>query len=148
MRNLMIARPTSTVVTRDAAVEPEPRHHRPTDTPSSPVPRPARGGTIDDIRRGDDNSGNDGGFETVDRFHELVRHLVADGDQRAARAGRRAPRLLSEMEDRLTPHMVDCTHCKGRGGSTTTTKSGGVTRSSWKRCGSCNGRGSSSCAST
>ncbi|XVV39766.1 hypothetical protein ACQPXT_40885 (plasmid) [Streptomyces sp. CA-100214] len=31
-------------------------------------------------------------------FHRLVRHLVADGDARAAQAGRRARRTLSEME--------------------------------------------------
>ncbi|MFC7936062.1 hypothetical protein HUT15_36960 (plasmid) [Streptomyces sp. NA03103] len=31
-------------------------------------------------------------------LHRLVRHLVADGDARAAKAGRRARRTLSEME--------------------------------------------------
>lgn len=88
---------------------------------------------------------NQRGFERdeTDRFHRLVRHLVADGDERAALAGRRAPRLLSEMEDRLAPHMVVCPSCNGDGGTTTTTTSGGVTRSSWKSCGSCNGRGTS-----
>jgi hypothetical protein len=31
-------------------------------------------------------------------LHRLVRRLVADGDARAAKAGRRARRTLSEME--------------------------------------------------
>jgi hypothetical protein len=31
-------------------------------------------------------------------LHRLVRHLVADGDARAAKAGRRARRTLAEME--------------------------------------------------
>ncbi|WP_158690419.1 hypothetical protein [Streptomyces sp. PsTaAH-124] len=31
-------------------------------------------------------------------LHQLVRHLVADGDVRAAKAGRRARRTLAEME--------------------------------------------------
>jgi hypothetical protein len=30
-------------------------------------------------------------------LHQLVRHLVADGDARAAKAGRRARRTRSEM---------------------------------------------------
>ncbi|MFB8442735.1 hypothetical protein ACFC7A_27160 [Streptomyces niveus] len=145
MRSLMIARPESAVTTSG---EPEPRHDRPADAPQTPArPRHARAGTIDDIRREDDNGGDDGrGYErdeTDNLFHQLVRHLVADGDQRAARAGRRAPRLLSEMKDRLAPRMVACPSCNGNGGTTTTTTSGGVTRSSWKSCSSCNGRGSS-----
>jgi hypothetical protein len=35
--------------------------------------------------------------ERTDALHQLVRHLVADGDVRAAKAGRRARRTLAEM---------------------------------------------------
>lgn len=35
--------------------------------------------------------------ENAVALHRLVRHLVADGDARAAKAGRRARRTLSEM---------------------------------------------------
>lgn len=43
-------------------------------------------GTIDGIRR-----------EETDQFHQLVDHLVADGDDRARAAGRRVRRTLAEM---------------------------------------------------
>ncbi|MEW1639282.1 hypothetical protein AB0469_35160 [Streptomyces sp. NPDC093801] len=58
------------------------------------VPRPDAG-IIDDIERED----NKRGFEPEDltAFHQLVRHLTADGDRRAARAGRTARRKLAEM---------------------------------------------------
>ncbi|MET8275730.1 hypothetical protein [Streptomyces sp. NPDC005096] len=45
-----------------------------------------RAGTIDSIRR-----------EGTDPFHQLVDHLIADGDDRARSAGRRARRTLAEM---------------------------------------------------
>ncbi|MFF1847097.1 hypothetical protein ACFVW9_36155 [Streptomyces sp. NPDC058217] len=45
-----------------------------------------RAGTIDGIRR-----------EETDPFHQLVDHLVADGDDRARAAGRQARRTLAEM---------------------------------------------------
>lgn len=58
------------------------------------VPRP-NAGIIDDIERED----NKKGFEPDDltALHQLVRHLTADGDRRAARAGRKARRKLAEM---------------------------------------------------
>ena len=58
------------------------------------VPRPSAG-IIDDIEDAD----NKKGFEPDDltAFHQLVRHLTADGDRRAARAGRRSRRTLAEM---------------------------------------------------
>ncbi|TVL88477.1 hypothetical protein [Streptomyces sp. SAJ15] len=58
------------------------------------LPRP-NAGIIDDIERED----NKKGFEPDDltALHQLVRHLTADGDRRAARAGRRARRTLAEM---------------------------------------------------
>lgn len=143
MRSLMIARPITAVTTPVAAGEPEPRHDRPADAPPAPArPRQTRAGWVEDEEERD----NERGFErdeTDNSFYQLVRHLVADGDQRAARAGRRAPRLLSEMEDRLTSRMAACGSCNGAGGTTTTTTSGGVTRSSWKSCGSCRGSGNS-----
>ncbi|MCX4581319.1 hypothetical protein OHB41_51165 [Streptomyces sp. NBC_01571] len=58
------------------------------------VPR-TNAGIIDDIEDAD----NEKGFEPDDLtvFHQLVRHLIADGDRRAARAGRKARRTLAEM---------------------------------------------------
>ncbi|MFJ1799027.1 hypothetical protein [Streptomyces sp. NPDC088180] len=69
-------------------------------TGATPLSSP-RAGVADDIRREDDRSGHDGrGYERdeTDRaFHDLVGQLVADGDDRAAVAGRRARRTLQEM---------------------------------------------------
>ncbi|MGY4966611.1 hypothetical protein [Streptomyces sp. 900105245] len=58
------------------------------------VPRPSAG-IIDDIERED----NKKGFEPDDlaAFHQLVRHLTADGDRRAASAGHRERHKLAEM---------------------------------------------------
>lgn len=60
-----------------------------------------RCGTISDIGREDDRSGDDGrGYErdeTERCFRQLVEQLVADGDDRAAVAGRRTRRTLQEM---------------------------------------------------
>ncbi|MFE7614325.1 hypothetical protein [Streptomyces sp. NPDC057496] len=58
------------------------------------VPRP-NAGIIKDIEDED----NKKGFEPDDltAFHQLVRHLTADGDRRAAGAGRKARRTLAEM---------------------------------------------------
>ncbi|MEO3978068.1 hypothetical protein [Streptomyces sp. CAU 1734] len=60
------------------------------------------GETGEAIQREEDTSGPDGtGYsnepEPEARFHRLVRHLVADGDRRAARLGRQARRTLDEM---------------------------------------------------
>ncbi|WP_435240085.1 hypothetical protein [Streptomyces sp. YPW6] len=60
-----------------------------------------RAGVADEIGRQDDRGGDDGrGYdrdETDRCFRELVEHLVADGDDRAAEAGRRVRRTLQEM---------------------------------------------------
>ncbi|MFJ1601521.1 hypothetical protein [Streptomyces sp. NPDC088261] len=53
-------------------------------------------GIIDDIKREDDQKGLEPDDDFT-AFHRLVRHLVADGDRRAARAGHRARRTLDEM---------------------------------------------------
>ncbi|WTI92908.1 hypothetical protein OHB17_42330 (plasmid) [Streptomyces sp. NBC_00724] len=68
-----------------------------------------RAGTIDDIRREDDCGGDDGrGYERdeTDRFHRVVHQLVADGDDRAWAAGRRARRTLAEMVPGYTRQPV------------------------------------------
>ncbi|MGQ4358286.1 hypothetical protein [Streptomyces drozdowiczii] len=54
-----------------------------------------RAGKIDDIGSEDDNQGYK--RDETDQFHQLVDHLVADGDSRARAAGRRARRTLTEM---------------------------------------------------
>ncbi|MFB7918096.1 hypothetical protein [Streptomyces sp. NPDC056061] len=63
---------------------------------------PPQASDIDDIHREDENSGHNGsGYErdeTDTALHQLVRHLGADGDRRAARVGRRrARRTLADM---------------------------------------------------
>ncbi|MET7563734.1 hypothetical protein ABZS95_26570 [Streptomyces sp. NPDC005479] len=68
-----------------------------------------RAGTIDDIRREDDCGRDDGrGYERdeTDRFHRVVHLLVADGDDRARAAGRRARRTLDEMAPGYTRQPV------------------------------------------
>ncbi|MDX3342720.1 hypothetical protein V5N34_32025 [Streptomyces baarnensis] len=55
-----------------------------------------RAGLVDDMTEEDNNRGPE--RDETDRvFRDLVEHLVADGDQRAAGAGRRARRTLQEM---------------------------------------------------
>ncbi|WP_406297229.1 MULTISPECIES: hypothetical protein [unclassified Streptomyces] len=76
---------------------------------NSPARISPRAGTIDDIRREDDCGGDDGrGYERdeTDRFHQLVDHLVADGDDHARAAGRRARRTLTEMVPGYTRQPV------------------------------------------
>jgi hypothetical protein len=99
-----------------------------------------RAGVIDDVEREEEAKGLE---PHDDPFHQLVKHLVADGDVRAARLGRSAPRTAAVMRARLgRPEMGrPCTACNGSGGKTEDTSSGGVTRQTWKRCGSCNGTG-------
>ncbi|MEU9298494.1 hypothetical protein [Streptomyces sp. NPDC048266] len=58
------------------------------------VPRPSAG-IIDDIEREDNKKGYE--RDDLTAFHRLVRHLVVDGDRRAADAGRRARRTLADM---------------------------------------------------
>ncbi|MER5966838.1 hypothetical protein [Streptomyces sp. NPDC002057] len=52
-----------------------------------------RTGIVDDIEREDDTKG----YEPEARFHQLVKHLVADGDHRARKAGHPARRTLGQM---------------------------------------------------
>ena len=59
------------------------------------APLAPRAGVIDDIRREDDRKGYE--RDETDTFHQLVDHLVDDGDTRARTAGRRARRTLAEM---------------------------------------------------
>lgn len=61
-----------------------------TITPPAP-----RAGIFDDMEGEDDRRGFE--RDETDTFHQLVRHLVADGDRRADLAGRRARRKLAEM---------------------------------------------------
>ncbi|MEU1128346.1 hypothetical protein ABZ383_00520 [Streptomyces sp. NPDC005900] len=58
------------------------------------MPVPSNG--LYDEMEDDDNRWGPEPDET-DAFHRLVRHLVADGDSRAAKAGRRARRTLAQM---------------------------------------------------
>ncbi|MER7832199.1 hypothetical protein [Streptomyces sp. NPDC095602] len=56
---------------------------------------PPAAGIVDDTERDDDRRGYE--RDETDALHQLVRHLVADGDRRARLAGRRARRTLAEM---------------------------------------------------
>ncbi|MGI5451482.1 hypothetical protein ACQEVM_38120 [Streptomyces sp. CA-243310] len=58
------------------------------------VPRP-NAGIIDDIEDADNKKGYEP--EDLTAFHQLVRHLVVDGDRRAADASRKARRTLADM---------------------------------------------------
>ncbi|WP_189828230.1 hypothetical protein [Streptomyces finlayi] len=59
------------------------------------IPTPSNG-LVKDMEDADDQRGPERD-ETDAAFHKLVRRLVADGDARAARAGRRARRTLAQM---------------------------------------------------
>ncbi|MFJ5142745.1 hypothetical protein [Streptomyces sp. NPDC088707] len=54
---------------------------------------PVRAGVIDDVQDEDDAQG----YEPEARLHQLVRHLVSDGDCRAEQTGRQARRTLGHM---------------------------------------------------
>lgn len=58
------------------------------------IPAPA-GGLYEEME--DEDNGRGPEPDETEAFHRLVRHLVADGDARAAQAGRRARRTLKEM---------------------------------------------------
>ncbi|WP_331763427.1 hypothetical protein [Streptomyces anulatus] len=119
----------------------------------------------DNIRREDDQSGDDGrGYErdeTERAFQRLVQQLVVDGDDRAAAAGRRARRTLKDMNGQSLPPVLQmltrpltftptpagpaagaaCTRCGGTGGQTIDTSSDGVSRQNWQSCQPCGGTG-------
>ncbi|MEU9061720.1 hypothetical protein AB0D13_23375 [Streptomyces sp. NPDC048430] len=59
------------------------------------LPAVPSAGKIDDIGREDDQRGYE--RDETDQFHQLVDHLVVDGDTRARSAGRHARRTLAEM---------------------------------------------------
>ncbi|MER6917083.1 hypothetical protein ABT354_36045 [Streptomyces sp. NPDC000594] len=66
----------------------------------------SRAWTGEEVEQEEDTTGRDGtGYtgepEPEARLHGLVRELVADGDRRAARVGRRARRTVAEMTSRL-----------------------------------------------
>ncbi|MFC0602262.1 hypothetical protein [Streptomyces palmae] len=66
-------------------------------------------GVIDDIEREDDQRGYE--TEPEAALGDLLRRLVREGDAKAARAGRRTPRILAEMQPRLdTP--IRCPKCQ------------------------------------
>ncbi|MFJ8563067.1 hypothetical protein ACIRD0_37540 [Streptomyces microflavus] len=111
----------------------------------------------DDNRRGPERDETD-----TDLFRQLVGHLVADGDDRAAAAGRQARRTFAEMAPGTTRQPVlhltrpltftptapagpmaggPCTSCSGAGGRVVDTSEGGVTRQTWHSCSPCGGTG-------
>ncbi|MFF5893834.1 hypothetical protein ACFY72_34460 [Streptomyces globisporus] len=99
--------------------------------------------------------------DETDQYHQLVGRLVADGDQRAAAAGRRARRTRAEMAPGQAPQPVlymtrplgfapsapasqtggPCTSCGGQGGRTIDTSGDGVSRQNWQSCVPCGGTG-------
>lgn len=99
--------------------------------------------------------------DETDQLHQLVGRLVADGDHRAAAAGRRARRTRAEMAPGQAPQPVlymtrtlafappapasqtggPCTSCGGQGGKTVDTSGDGVSRQNWQSCVPCGGTG-------
>ncbi|MFC9183322.1 hypothetical protein ACFTZJ_21935 [Streptomyces globisporus] len=97
----------------------------------------------------------------TDQFHQVVGRLVADGDRRAAAAGRRARRTRADMAPGQTPQPVlymtrkltfapsapasqsggPCNSCSGQGGKIVDTSSDGVSRQNWQTCIPCGGTG-------
>lgn len=131
---------------------------RHTETIPAPTAGSGYGGMEDDDnRRGPERDETD-----TDLFRQLVRQLVAGGDDRAAAAGRQARRTLKEMAPgtALQPVLYltrpltftptapagpvaggQCTSCGGQGGKTVDTSSDGVTRQHWQSCQPCGGTG-------
>ncbi|MFI6143658.1 hypothetical protein ACIBCC_36390 [Streptomyces griseus] len=124
------------------------------------APAPTAGGGYG----GWEDDDNQRGYERdeTDQFNRLVQQLVAEGDDRAAGAGRRARRTLAEMAPdqsrqpvlRLTRPLTftptaqagpvaggACTSCSGVGGKVVDTSEGGVTRQTWHSCIPCGGTG-------
>ncbi|WP_327328715.1 hypothetical protein OG735_41350 (plasmid) [Streptomyces sp. NBC_01210] len=83
------------------------------------APPAPRAGLIDDMERDDNARGPE--RDETDALHQLVRHLVADGNHRAQAAGQQARRTLAEMTPEYTrspllvlhrPRMTDaCEIC-------------------------------------
>ncbi|WP_053563189.1 hypothetical protein [Streptomyces sp. CFMR 7] len=61
-------------------------------------------GLYDDREDADNRKGPE--RDETDRYHRLVRQLVVDGDRRARRAGRQAPRTLQQMAPGLDRQPV------------------------------------------
>lgn len=61
-------------------------------------------GLYDDMEDADNKRGPE--RDETDRYHRLVRRLVADGDWRAHRAGRQTPRTLQQMAPDLNRQPV------------------------------------------
>ncbi|MER8233197.1 hypothetical protein [Streptomyces sp. NPDC094049] len=70
---------------------------------------PVRAGTVDDIEREEEGKGLEP-YDDLAALHQLVRHLVADGDHRALRSGRRARRTLAETAPGYTRQPVLTLH--------------------------------------
>ncbi|MFJ2884093.1 hypothetical protein ACIPJN_38595 [Streptomyces sp. NPDC086796] len=103
----------------------------------------------------DDNQRGYERDETDTSFRQLVRQLVADGDNRAQTAGRRARRTFADMApgaerqpvlrmataDIVFKASQACQPCGGQGGVMVDTSSDGVTRQTWMTCQTCRGLG-------
>ncbi|WP_435841873.1 hypothetical protein [Streptomyces globisporus] len=129
--------------------------HRHAETVPAPTAAGGYGGWEDED--------NQRGYERdeTDQFRRVVGRLVADGDRRAAAAGRRARRTRAEMAPGQAPQPVlymtrplrfapsapasqtgrPCTSCGGQGGRTIDTSGDGVSRQSWQSCVPCGGTG-------
>ncbi|MFJ3973483.1 hypothetical protein ACIPYR_35820 [Streptomyces parvus] len=129
------------------------------DRRAESVPAPAAAGGYGGWEDEDNRRGYE--HDETDQLHQLVGRLVADGDRRAAAAGRRARRTLADMAPGQAPQPVlymtrrltfapsapasqtggPCTSCDGQGGKTIDTSGDGVSRQSWQSCVPCGGTG-------
>ncbi|WDN56433.1 hypothetical protein [Streptomyces clavuligerus] len=73
---------------------PGPAERRPAERRTPP---PVEAGVVDDVQDEEERDWLEPHDDPAQQFHRLVRHLAADGDQRAAAAGRKARRTLAEM---------------------------------------------------
>ncbi|MBW1603567.1 hypothetical protein JJV70_15940 [Streptomyces sp. JJ66] len=83
---------TTTISRPVLGSEPEPQHDRIPDNPPALPPLPQREPGRSLQHRADDRA---------DALNELLARLVAEGDRRAAAAGRCAPRTVAQMRARL-----------------------------------------------
>ncbi|MCX4665046.1 hypothetical protein [Streptomyces uncialis] len=96
---------------------------------------------IDDVEREEETKGLE---PDDDAFHQLVQHLIWEGDEPCSLCGCWICRCEQEAGLTRAPESglaLACTACGGTGGRVEDTSSGGVRRQTWIGCGSCGGSG-------
>ncbi|EDY50468.1 hypothetical protein CRV15_28775 (plasmid) [Streptomyces clavuligerus] len=81
------------------------------------TPPPVEAGVVDDVQDEEEREWLEPHDKPAQWFHRLVRHLTADGDQRAAAADRKARRTLAEMAPGHVRQPLLTPTSAGRGGA-------------------------------